>query len=192
MTLVAVIVGAVAVAGIVGVPLYLMARESARRSKSLTDTLLTRMQARFENTLPLKPFVPLPLDKLTPDEADLRVTIRWHPESDGERLPKVAAEVIREVSRLEEAYGGKGLEYDPAGSIEEADRLVLRLVPRSADWYAPDRLAAVADELNRLVRRAHVEAAAEQQSDIRARIERELQPHLPPEMIGSVERAIVS
>jgi hypothetical protein len=160
---------------------YFTYQQNMRRSQALVDRLIAELQAEFGNTPPLEPYVREPLPELP--EPELRITITRHPESDGDRLPKMAAEMIRAVSRLEKDYGGDGLEYDPVGSVEEPGRLVLRLVPRSADWEAADRLVAVA---NHFMRHAKDDAIKNEDADIRAQIERELQPHLPPAIIENV------
>jgi hypothetical protein len=154
-------------------------RQSARRLRALNDEIIARMQEKYGNTPPLEPYVPLPLPE-PPPPPELLVTIARHPESDPEQLPKLAAEMILAASRLEKEYGGDGLEYDPQGSVEEPGRLILRLVSRSSDWDSADRLAAVAEELNRLTEQAKNGESVRQAADIRAKIDRELRPHLPP------------
>lgn len=189
MMIAAVIASYMVICGLIGLVAYLTARSGIRRSQALVDQQIAQMQEKYGHTPPLEPYVREPLPE-PPPPPELRITIIRHPESDGDRLPKMAAEMIREVSRLEVSYGGDGLEYDPAGSIEEPTRLVLRLVPRRMDWDATDRLAAVADQLkNGFARRPIDDEVEKQDIDIRAKIDRELQPHLPPAMIENVQVA---
>src|SRR5436309_2732438 len=54
----------------------------------------------------------------------LRVSLKRHPESDNALLSLLAAQVIAEISRLEESFGGHGMQYDPVGSSEEPTKLV--------------------------------------------------------------------
>ncbi|MBA4064639.1 MAG: hypothetical protein C0501_13185 [Isosphaera sp.] len=181
MTALAYLASLVVIAGVVGLFLFPLARRNARRSKALADEIISRAEKRAGDPPPLEPFVPLPLPDFDPPDAELRITIARHPESDGDRLSKIAADVIREASRLEESFGGDGLEYDQAGSVEEPTKLVLRLVPNRVDWETPDRLGEVADELNCRVKKARV-AATPPPDDLRHRIDRELHPPLPPEV----------
>lgn len=182
---------AIAVIGLVG---YLTGRQGVREIEAAAAEGMARMDAEFARMQPLLgPYVPEPLpdeqDEQDEPEPELRITIRRHPESEDGDLPRVAAGVIREASRLEESYGGDGLEYDPAVSVEEPDRLILRLVPRADDGEAADRLAAVSEELNRAARRAEEQAADGHAVSILAKIEEQLHPRLPRGVIERVEVA---
>lgn len=175
--------------GLVVVVGYLTGQQVNRELTAATDRAIQRSREAAARTPPLPPYVREPLPEWQESEPELRITIRLHPESENGELPKLAAEVIREASRLEESYGGDGLEYDEAGSVEEPGRLVLRLVPRLDDWEAADRLAAVSEELNRAARRAEEREEDRFAAGIRARIERQLQPHLPPGVVERIEVA---
>lgn len=164
---------------------YFTYRQNSRRSQALVDKHIAEMGGKYGHTLSLEPYVREPLPELPPPP-ELRITIARHPESDRDRLPGLAAEVIRQASQLEKSFGGDGLDYDPKGSVEEAGRLVLRLVPRSSDWEAAGRLAAVAEEFNRLVSLSKQDSLTKDAADIRAKIDRELQPHLPAEVVERV------
>lgn len=108
--------------GVFALWVFLIARASGRRSAALTDALIARMEARAASTPPLEPYVREPLPDFDPPEAELRITITRHPESDGDRLPKIAADLVRTASRLEESFGGDGLRYDEAGSATTVSR----------------------------------------------------------------------
>jgi hypothetical protein len=174
--------------GIFGLCLYLMARSDGRRFREQVDRKIAEMQKSLDETPPLEPYVREPLPDEDPPDADLHITFRRRPGADG-ALPAVAARLIDEAGRLERSFGGEGLEYDPAGSVEEPTRLVLRLVPNRVDWETPDRLGAVADELNHRLRKAR-EATPRQNDDILSQIDRELNPPLPPDVIRGVEVAV--
>ena len=122
----------------------------------------------------------------------LRVSLKRHPESDNAVLPFLAAQVIAEISRLEESFGGHGVQYDPAGSSEEPAKLVLRLFPKLIDAKAADRLAKVAGELNRLSKQARDNFARQQETGLRALIERALDAGTPSTMMTEVDEAIVA
>ncbi|MBY0457777.1 MAG: hypothetical protein K2V38_10600 [Gemmataceae bacterium] len=177
--------------GLLWLVAYLTARSGIRRSRELNDRLIAEMQEKYGHTPPLEPYVREPLPELPPPP-ELLITISKHPEADGDRLPRLAAEVIRQVSRLESSFGGDGLDYDAKGSIDEPTRLVLRLVPRSADWEATDRLEAVAKKLNVLAEQARQGEVARQDGDIRARIDRELHLHLSPAIASSVAARVAT
>lgn len=190
MTFVAVAGGTAFIAAVVAGLLYLPVRRSVRRSRAETDVITARMEAEAGKTPPLPPFVPLPIPDGPPPEADLRITIDRHPEADMAALPKLAAELIREASRLDQVFGGTGLSFDRDGSEEEPTKLVLRLVPNRPGWGARGRLRGVAEEMSRRMREAR-EAVTRQQADsIRSKIERELGPPLPPDVIRDVEVAV--
>lgn len=175
----------VVVCGLIGLVAYLTARNGIRRSEALADTSIARMREKYGHAPPLEPYVPAPLPN--PPPAELRLAIVRPAGAGAEQLTRLAAEVIRQANRLEQSFGGDGLDYDPDGSVEEPERLVLRLVARSADWEAAERLEAVARELTRLAKRD----AAPGDADLRARIDRELRPHLSPEAAEHVAGAVV-
>lgn len=158
-TALAVVVAMAVAAAVVGLPTYLAVRNSLRRNRALADALVAERWAEAKKTPPLPPYEPLPIPD-PPPAADLKLTIRRLDGADQGELPRIAAETIWAASRVEQAFGGDGLDFDRAGSVEQPDRLVLRLVPRRIDWDAADRLAAVRDELNR-----GVEQAAERVED---------------------------
>ena len=174
--------------GLIGGVAYFTARQGIRRTREQVDRMIAEMQKSLDETPRLEPYVREPLPDFDPPDAELHITFRRLPGSDGV-LPPVAARLIDEAGRLERSFGGEGLEYDPAGSVEEPTRLVLRLVPNRVDWETPDRLGAVADELNHRLQKAR-EATPRPNDDIRSRIDRELNPPLPPDVIRGVEVAV--
>ena len=167
--------------GLIALTGYLTGRQVNRELTAAADRAIEHLRESAARTPPLEPYVREPMPAWEESEPELRITIRRHPESDDGELPKAAAGAIRAVSRFEEDLGGDGLDYDPAGTVEEPDRVVLRLVPRRDDWEAADRLAAVADEVNRASREAGQPAV-----DLPTRIARELRSKLPPGVVAEV------
>lgn len=191
MTFVAVVGGTALIAAVVAGVLYLPVRRSVRRSRAETDAIVARMREDMNTTPPLPLYEPLPFPDGDPPEVELRVTIHSPPGSDADELPKFAARLIRETSRLERSLGGWGLRYDEAGSEEEPTKLVLRLVPELPSWGDPARLEEVAAELRRLMREAQEAANRSRPNDLRHKIERELRPTLPPCAVREVEVAVL-
>jgi hypothetical protein len=189
-TLLSVAGGTVFLGTVVAVLLYLPVRRSLRRSRTETDAILAQMEADLAATPPLPPYEPLLIPEGPPPAVELRITFQRQPGADSEELAGVAARLIREADRLERAYGGDGLDYDEAGSVEEADHVTFRLVPIRADWEAEDRLERLADQMRRLIRRGREGAARRETQDILGRVDRKLHPPLPPAIIQDVVIAV--
>jgi hypothetical protein len=145
---------------------YVTYRQGARRMQAASDAAMARMQAEFGRFPALEPYVREPLPE--PDETtpELFISIRRHPETDLRNLPASAGKLIALVSRIEKSAGGQGLVFDLAGSREEKDKLILRLVPNLADPGAENRLARVAKTLNAMMFIAREGVAAAQADDI--------------------------
>lgn len=130
-------------------------RRWTRISNRVTPTLVT---FPCGNSATAKPFLRLsnpvaPTIVTFPRAPVLFITIRRHPESNA-ALPFIAARLIREASRLEVSHGGHGIAFDPSGSAEEPDKLVLRLIPRLTDEISQERILRVMDELKQAIRNA--------------------------------------
>lgn len=168
-------------------------RRWTRLTNPVTPTIVTFPGG---DSAAAKPFIRVsnpvtPTVHVFPAVPELRITIRRHPESNTAELPLIAALVIAELSRLEQSFGGNGLQYDPDGSTEEPTKVVLRLFPKLIDGGAAGRVAKVAEELTRLMTQAREQAAEQQDADIRLQIARELRPDLSRAMMG-VERVTVA
>jgi hypothetical protein len=90
---------------------------------------------------------------------ELFVTIPRLEGSDLANLPAFAAGIINEISKLEEAEGGRGVVFIRDGSREEKGKLVLRLPPKLADAGAAARFAKLNETLTKLTREAREHAA---------------------------------
>jgi hypothetical protein len=147
-------------------------RRWTRVTNPVTPTVVTFSGGDSANA---KPFVRLsnpvtPTVVTFPRAPVLFITLRGGREADNHYLPTIAALLIREVSRLEQAHGGHGLEFDRDGSIEEPGRLVLRLYPRLIDGEAASRVRRVGEELTCLARESREDLVRAQDADLRTRI----------------------
>ena len=157
-----------------------------RLSNPVTPTVVTFAGG---DSATAKPFVRLS-NPVTPTVVTfarppiLFITLRRHPGSDDRALPLIAALLIGEVSKLEQAEGGHGMVFDRDRSVEEPTRLVLRLFPKLIDGKAAGRVSRVADALTRLAAEAPLAADLLAQTEELGRLE------LARALSGAVEMSV--
>lgn len=104
-------------------------------------------------------------------------TLQEQPEARPGRLPAMAAVLINYIDRLDRSLGGEGILFDPSGTLEEPNRLTVRVVAQSGGG-AIRRFGAVQKSLAELRILAREQVIELQDADFNAKVKAELaSPH---------------
>jgi len=126
------------------------------------------------------------LDAEEEDDIELAVQLRKHPETDAEKLPGLAALLIRSIDQLDLDLGGDGVEFDAEATTEDATHLTLHLTFRDPDG-AEERRAEILRTLADLADTARQRLVSAQDADLRAKIAAELNSPIPRDVAARLD-----
>ena len=113
-------------------------------------------------------------------------TLREQPEARPGKLPAMAAVLIGHIDRLDRSLGGEGVLFDPSGTVEEPNRLTVRVVAVSGGG-AIRRFNAIQKDLAGLRIQARDLVVESQHADFNAKVEAELASSHPFALREAVE-----
>lgn len=181
---------------------YLTGRAAIRRGKVLSDSIAQRTEERIAHEVELAraekekwarhqaEYASFIAELDAADEDDdavvLEVQLRKHPETDAEKLPGLAALLIRSIDQLDLDLGGDGVEFDEEATTEDATHLTLHLTFRDPDG-AEERREEIERTLANLADAARQRLVSAQDADLRAKIVAELDSPIPRELAAYLD-----
>lgn len=113
-------------------------------------------------------------------------TLREQPEAPPGDLATMAAVVIGYIDRMDRSLGGEGVLFDPLGTVEEPNRLTVRVVAVSGGG-AIRRFGAIQKALTELRVQVREQGIELQAADFNAKVQAKLASPFPLGMSEAVE-----
>lgn len=160
---------------------YITAQQNFRQFKARADAMITHLNCFRESEHADKPSV---ISESSSEGVPFRISLRKTSESEGRKLPAMAAVLIHYIRQLDQELGGQGVTF--AGASQTQQYLTLRLVMKPVGDVS-SHMNFIIRELCKLTEKARQGVVTEQEADLEAKIEAELASPYSPDLREAAE-----